>query len=237
MKLTIAHLYYDLANLYGESGNVKVLMHYLQGQNIEVELKKVSMEDTFEFSNYDFVYIGAMTEQNQMLVLENLRNYAKEIKAFLAEGKFLLATGNALELFGMRLNHLSNREGLGIFDYQTQAFEKRWMQEVILANESLDDVVGFQNQISYVENVKHPWFTSVKQGMGANPDHAFEGILENHFYGSYVIGPMLARNPHLTQQLVKEIMHFYGWEGQYLAKKYDLDEKAYKSYKKIIKKG
>ncbi|MDD6468016.1 MAG: hypothetical protein PUF50_07540 [Erysipelotrichaceae bacterium] len=236
MKITMAHLYYDLANLYGESGNVKVLMHYLQDQKVTVELVKRSLEDVLDFSQYDVVYIGAMTEMNQRLVINHLKQYESEIRDYLNRGGFLLATGNAAELFGTRLNHL-DVAGLGIFSYVTKAFDKRWMQEVILANDTLDDVVGFQNQISYLEGVEHPWFTTVKQGMGANPTHAYEGVRENHFYGSYVIGPMLARNPHLTLQMVKEIMRIHGWEDQFHAITYDLDEKAYQSYKNIIKKG
>ena len=31
MKIVIAHLYYDIMNLYGESGNVKALKKYLEG--------------------------------------------------------------------------------------------------------------------------------------------------------------------------------------------------------------
>ena len=58
MKVTIAHLYYDIANLYGESGNVTVLSHYLQDQGIEVEIVKKSIGEVFEFDKYQFVYIG-----------------------------------------------------------------------------------------------------------------------------------------------------------------------------------
>ena len=73
MKFTIAHLYYDIANLYGEAGNVTVLSRYLQDQGVEVEVKKVSLKEEFEWDAYQFVYIGAMTENNLRIVLEDLR--------------------------------------------------------------------------------------------------------------------------------------------------------------------
>ena len=41
MEITIGHLYYDLMNLYGESGNIKVLTYQLEKQNIKVNVKKL----------------------------------------------------------------------------------------------------------------------------------------------------------------------------------------------------
>ena len=234
MKVKIAHLYYDIANLYGEAGNVTVLSHYLQDQGITVEVEKVSIQEEFHFDTYDFVYIGAMTENNLSIVLEDLKRYTSDVKAYLARGGYLLATGNALEMFGQHLGQI-NQDGLGIFEYASKKLDKRWMNEVILENGE-HDVVGFQNQISVLENVKHPWFVGVKQGLGANMDRQYEGVCENHFYGSYVIGPLLARNPYLTKGLVKNLMENYHLEDQYRDIVYKFDEKAYESYKNIVKK-
>ena len=208
MKVTIAHLYYDIANLYGEAGNVTVLSHYLQDQGIEVEVVKKSLKEEFDFNAYQFVYIGAMTENNLKIVLEDIKRYKEEIKEYLASGKFMLATNNAFEMFGEYLEQI-DASGLGLYSYKTKKLEKRLMSEVILEYLELE-VVGFQNQISLVYDVKNPWFKGVLQGMGANEEHKFEGVCENHFFGSYVVGPLLARNPHLTKWFVKELVAFYG---------------------------
>ena len=37
MNINIAYLYYDLMNLYGESGNIKALVHSLKNQNVKVK--------------------------------------------------------------------------------------------------------------------------------------------------------------------------------------------------------
>ena len=39
MEITIGHLYYDLMNLYGEIGNIKVLTYHLKNQGIKVNIK------------------------------------------------------------------------------------------------------------------------------------------------------------------------------------------------------
>ena len=41
MEINILHLYYDLLNLYGENGNIKALVKYLENQDIDVEIKKI----------------------------------------------------------------------------------------------------------------------------------------------------------------------------------------------------
>ena len=58
MKLVIGHLYYDLMNLYGENGNIKVLEYQLKNQGINVEVKKLSLDDKIDFDKLDLIYIG-----------------------------------------------------------------------------------------------------------------------------------------------------------------------------------
>ena len=40
MQIKILHLYYDLLNLYGEYGNINILVAHLKDQGEEVELDK-----------------------------------------------------------------------------------------------------------------------------------------------------------------------------------------------------
>ena len=49
MKVKIAHLYYDLMNLYGEQGNIIALKESLKNQNIETEIDLLSIGDDINF--------------------------------------------------------------------------------------------------------------------------------------------------------------------------------------------
>jgi len=49
MTINILHLYYDLMNLYGESGNVKAVMKSLKNQKIKVVLDELSIKDDINF--------------------------------------------------------------------------------------------------------------------------------------------------------------------------------------------
>ena len=51
-KFKIAHLYYDLMNLYGENGNIRYLVKCLEEQGIEVEVHFLSMEEKIDFKKY-----------------------------------------------------------------------------------------------------------------------------------------------------------------------------------------
>ena len=75
MEIKIAHLYYDLMNLYGENGNIKALKTQLEAQDVSVKLSLLTIDDELDFKEYDIVYIGAGTEENQKLVLKHLLKY------------------------------------------------------------------------------------------------------------------------------------------------------------------
>ena len=38
-KIKIAHLYYDLMNLYGENGNVRALKRFIERQDIKCDIQ------------------------------------------------------------------------------------------------------------------------------------------------------------------------------------------------------
>ena len=52
MKKTIkiAHLYYDLLNLYGESGNVMALKRFIERANIETEIHFLTIGDKIDIN-------------------------------------------------------------------------------------------------------------------------------------------------------------------------------------------
>ena len=105
-------------------------------------------------------------------------------------------------------------EGLNIFNYNTRFISDRIVSDVIL-----DDIVGFQNRETIIENNKYPIFTSLDLGTHYK-----------NFYGTYIIGPILARNPMFLEHFIKELVTSKNKKFKF--KKFDLqlDKKARKSY-------
>ena len=48
-KIKIAHLYYDLMNLYGEQGNIIALEKAFEDQEMYTEIDNLSINDRIDF--------------------------------------------------------------------------------------------------------------------------------------------------------------------------------------------
>lgn len=235
MKVTIAHLYYDLLNLYGENGNIRALTKYLENQNIEVELKKVTMFDNIEPSNYDFIYIGMGTEKNQLIALTHLIKYKKAIRDYIENGGFLLATGNSFELFGKYIINLKGKKtkALNIFSYNAKLNDNRIICESIMKADELDDeIIGLQNRGSITENIEKYWFNVIKTFKPENNAETKEGIHYKNFYGTYLLGPLLVRNPKILEEIGNELIKSKNENYDLKNVDFELENAAYMADKK-----
>lgn len=206
--IKIAHLYYDLMNLYGENGNIKVLTKHLENQNLKVITHTFSLEDEIDFAKYDIFYIGCGSEENFKLALEHLEKYKKDIKKALND-KFFIVTGNALNLFGKNYIDLNNNElsTLGLLNFEVKEIKERIVGEQEYQFSKIKEhIIGFQNRNCVMYNIDELHLFEVIKGTGSIQDYAFEGINKNYFYGTYLLGPILARNPYFTEYLVKKIL-------------------------------
>lgn len=192
--MTIAYLYDDLLNLYGESGNIKALENVLINNKINYNLVRLSLEDTLDFSKYDLVYIGSGTEANLVLALQHLMKYKKDVKKYIESGKVLLATGNSLELFGTMLLDENNHaiSGLGILNY-TVVPALRQMKQIVTNDLATNTkIIGFLNHQGVLKSQEEPLFKD-------------EGIRYKNFFGTYILGPILVRNPEFLRYFANEL--------------------------------
>ncbi len=230
----IAHLYYNLLNLYGESGNVKALKQELENQGLKVCVHFLTISDKLDLEKYDFVYIGAGTEHNQQLVIPHLNKYKDTIKKEIEKGKFYFITGNAINLFG---KYILNQDGtktktLGVFDFDSKEESFRMIDESIVKCKFINKpIIGFQNQSTVIKENPYPMFEVIK-GIGSYPNSKTEGISYNNFYGTYLIGPVLVRNPELLKYIVKKLIQ--SKHKNFKFKKFDLEQnkKAYNAFVK-----
>lgn len=214
--MNILYLYYNLMNLYGESGNIKAIEQSLIKQNIDVNVDRLSIENDIDFNKYDLVYIGSGTEQNQLIALEHLLKYKHDIREYIENDKFVLATGNSLEFFGKRIE---NKNALEILEFETEYLEKRKVGDYI-KNSEFGKIIAFENRGSKIINNTTPLFDEET------------GIHYRNLYGTYLIGPLLVRNPGFNRYFIERIIK--SKDKNFDIKKFDLElnEKAYESYLK-----
>ncbi|HOO67951.1 MAG TPA: hypothetical protein PLC53_01120 [Bacilli bacterium] len=221
MTIYIAHLYYDLMNLYGEIGNVMVLERLLKDQGIKVIIDKLTVNDKIDFNKYDLIYIGAGTEDNQLIVLRDIIKYKNKIKEYIEKNKFFISTGNSYELFGKSIYNNGKHSGIGIFDYNVKQNDKRLVGDTIVKCKFINEnIIGFQNQIGVINDNNNPMF-EVLRGIGSYKNSKNEGINYKNFYGTYLLGPILARNPKLSKYIISELIRLK--DIKFKLKKFDLN--------------
>ncbi len=225
--MKILHWYYDVMNLYGEYGNIKILEKHLRDQKENVSIDKKTVGEEVDILKYDFIYIGAGTEKNQEIVLEDIKKYKNEIKEYIESDKIFLATGNSYELFG---NLIDKREALKIFDFEVERTKDRVTSDVIYTSEYFKEkVVGFVNKMSVITYNLNPLF-KVEFGIGENENNDYEGVKYKNFYGTYISGPLLVRNPEVLKTLVKKLCKNYS------EIKYENEEQGYELVVKELSK-
>ena len=224
--IKIAHLYYDLMNLYGEQGNILALSTSLKRQGVKASVDLLTKNDKMDLAKYDIIYIGCGSEENQEIVRKDILKHKKTWEKVIKKAT-VIATGNAWELFGKYIGEL---EALGIFDFNSESSNKRIINEQINKVSFLDmPIVGFQNRGSENNNTGNDLFEVIK-GCGNTQNVKVEGIKVNNFYGTYTIGPLLIRNPHLTDYIVKNIL-----DSKDIPYKEILDTPDYDAYNEFIK--
>ncbi len=229
MEIKILHLFYDLMNLYGEYGNINILVSRLEDQNVNVTVDKKTIGDEIDFDQYDFIYCGSGTEKNQLVALDYLKKYKDSLEQAIKKNKFMLFTGNSFELFGNKLIETDgdNIELLNLIDFDVIGTKERITGDVILKSNLFNrEIIGFINKQSYIENYDN-FLSNVIFGVGADKANTKEGIRKNNFFGTYVIGPILIKNPDLLEYFVEELIISKNKEYDLKEIKYENEEEGY----------
>ena len=214
MKISILCLYHDLMNLYGDTGNIRVLKYHLDKLGISYNIDYLSIDDKLDFSKYDLVMIGASTEENRDICLDHLIKYKKDIDKAISSDKFFLITGNALGMFGKKLY---DKDALGIFDYVVTLSDERISKEVVLDNNICSPIYGFMNHSDQMSEYETPLFGD-------------EGVHYKNFYGTYTLGPILSRNPEFLEYFLKKLIAFKDKKYEFKDLNLSLEKDAYNEF-------
>lgn len=195
-------LYPEVCNLYGDLMNI----NYLHRAVPQAEVIRTSLKapPAFLENDVDLIYLCSMSEQAQTLVSESLRPHIAKIKELIDAGTIILATGNALELF---IRHIEHEDGttvpmLGLFDLVAKRKMMQRYNGLYLGKFGALDIVGFKSQFSHSYGTDaNPLFQTVR-GAGRNPDIKAEGIRQNNFMATYLLGPLLILNPPFAKYIL-----------------------------------
>ena len=206
MSLTIVRLYHDLLGTYGDQGNAEILIHRAKARNLDVELVEVTPGMAVPRSG-DIYLLGGGEDGPQSAALEMLisdggLNYAA------AGGATVLAICAGFQIIGASLpdSHGQITSGLGLVDAHTiYDSSPRSVGELVIqpSRGELPVLTGFENHQGLTRlGSDMPPLGIVLSGVGNGFDRK-EGVWHGNVFGSYMHGPVLARNPELADAVLR----------------------------------
>ena len=208
MEIKILWFYHDILDLYGDSGNIKVLKYRCLKRNIKVVIDYLYIGQYIDISEYDLLFVGGGADLEQNMIYKDLLKYKKDIIKSINNGCFLLLICGGYQLFGQYyIDQNDNKiDGLGIFDYYTIGNKKDRCIGNVLVDCLLDgqkiEVLGFENHAGETFINTNNVLGKIIVGNGNQYKGLYEGYYDGQCLGTYLHGPLLPKNPILTDFII-----------------------------------
>ncbi len=217
MKITIAHLYPDMLNLYGDSGNILTLQKRMEKRDIEVSIVKYDINDEIDFNSTDIIYIGGGSQKDVKAVCNTLRQKKDELKDYAEKGGCILCVASSFEILGSYYQTEDETiPGLELVDMKSEYSKNRSAGDVIIQSDLISHtIVGFENHYGKTIIGNAQALGTVIYGDGNNGQDKKEGIVYKNVIGTYLHGPLLPKNPLLADYIIKKAIEYrYGEEKE-----------------------
>lgn len=209
MKVEI--LFPELCAIFGDYGNIIFLEENLNKEMITKT--SIINKPKFVDNQIDLIYMGAMSEKTQLIVLEKLKPYVEILKSKIDDGMKVLFTGNAMDLLGRYIIEEDGTKvaGLNLFEFETVIKRSPRFNDTILGKDATGlEIIGHKTQFtqSFRENESN-YFLKVDIGTGINKASKFEGFVYKDLIGTNLTGPLLPLNPDFAKKYLNvEISHY-----------------------------
>jgi len=206
MQITICHLYPELLNLYGDTGNILALKRRCSWRDIKVNIKIYDIGHDVDFDDVDIFFIGGGADKDQNIVSVDISKIKEPLKEAIDAGKVVLAINGGYQMLGRYHEQKDNTEqGLGILDFYTKSAKKSLVGNILVKTEGEDPytLIGFENHSgrTFLQNGLKP-LGRVLVGFGNNGRDKTEGVKYKNVFGTYMHGPLLPKNPKFCDELI-----------------------------------
>lgn len=211
--LTIVVVYPDLLGTYGDGGNAVVLARRATWRGIEVDLLQAPSDAPLPRG--DLYTIGGGEDGPQVRAAASLMEDGTLVEA-VGDGAVVLGVCAGFQLLGRTFPDSNNapQEGLGLLDVATgKGSGPRAVGELVAtcagdaprtsSGEVLPRLTGFENHggVTTVGPGARP-LARVDHGVGNGGGDGTEGAWSDRVVGTYLHGPVLARNTALADVLL-----------------------------------
>lgn len=208
LKLSLAYLYPELLNIYGDYGNILAIKNRCEWRGINVEITRINIGDEINPELFDFYFIGGGQDKQQIDVSAELLRQKNAFHDAMNLNAVFLGICGGYQLFGSYYQPHNGARllGLELLDAYTVAGNKRFIGNVTAKTEFTipKTLVGFENHsgLTYLKGDTKP-LAIVEIGAGNNGEDKTEGARFKNVFGTYLHGSFLPKNPHFADFLIK----------------------------------
>jgi lipid II isoglutaminyl synthase (glutamine-hydrolysing) len=222
MRLNFVHLFPQKMNIYGDWGNVEVIKRRSKDMNLEFVYKEINNKNDMDIvKKGDLFFCGGGQDSDQRDVwniIEPNKSMFRELFLDRIQKKkvFLLICGG-YQMFGKVFLDSSGNEipGLDILPIKTTSpgsgMRLRCVGDLIVKTDLPiipNTLVGFENhggQTYFLRDLDHVIspLGKVLHGFGNNMSSCYEGCRYQNIFGSYMHGPILPKNIHFADYLIR----------------------------------
>lgn len=200
----------DVMGTYGDNGNALILRQRLRMRDIDAEVVQITLSDPVPES-LDVYTLGGAEDSAQRLATRHLTKYPG-LQNAAARGVPVLAICAAIQVLGHWYETSSGEkvDGVSLFDVTTSPQENRSIGEVVtepLLSGLTQKLSGFENHRGGTTlGPDAQALAKVTHGIGNGVGDGREGVVQGSVIGTYMHGPVLARNPELADYLLEQAM-------------------------------
>ncbi|MGH3429965.1 MAG: type 1 glutamine amidotransferase [Pseudonocardiaceae bacterium] len=211
--VTIGLLLPDVLGTYSDVGNATILAQRLRWRGIPAEIRTITARDAPATSCAVYL-LGGGEDTAQQFAADWLRRH-DQLRRALDTSAVTLAVCAGLQILGRSMTDAGGRHypGLDLLDITTAPGRRRAVGEVIAtcAVPGVGSLTGFENHrgVTTLGPGTSPLGRVITGTGNGTSDGATryrtEGVLTDHIIGTYLHGPVLARNPALADHILHKV--------------------------------
>lgn len=203
--ITILQLYPKDMNIYGDNGNLQVLVKRLEWYGYSPIVVEYNPGDSLP-KKPDIVIGGGGQDSGQEKIHADLLKIGPELQKWANAGVPMLLVCGLYQLFGHFFRTLAGKQldGIGILDVETYGTHERLIGNIVTHSEEFGDIIGYENHSgqTHLEAQAQPLSTVIK-GAGNNSTDGHEGARFKNVIGTYLHGSLLPKNPALADFFIR----------------------------------
>jgi CobQ-like glutamine amidotransferase family enzyme len=211
-SIRIGLLIPEVLGTYSDAGNATVLAQRARWRGIPAQVLVITA-DTTPPASLDVYLLGGGEDTAQLFAAHWLSRHP-QLRRTLTSTAHTLAVCAGLQILGQSMRDRSGHDhpGLGILDITTAPGRRRAVGEIVTtcAIPGTGQLIGFENHLGTTTlGPDTTCLATVVTGTGnGTRDHTgrrTEGVLTDRVIGSYLHGPILARNPALADHILSQV--------------------------------